>query len=152
MLKIVEYTDAYKENVTEMLIEIILNEFDMQERIEDIKEYDYNSYKVGGGNFWIAIDENNNVHATIGIQNDIQRKEAKLVRMYMRQEYRGCGVSRKLLNLAIEYVKGLNYDKIVLGTYKKLERAIAFYEKNGFREYNKIPAIDGEAKFYVLKF
>ncbi len=34
-----------------------------------------------------------------------------------------------MLNKAINFVKGLEYDRIILGTYKKLERAIGFYEK-----------------------
>ena len=150
MFKIVEYTDKYKEKVVELLSEIILKELEMNENIEDIKNYDYNNYKNNGGNFWIAIDENDNVKATTAIQNDLLKKEARLARVYLDKDYRGSGIATEMLNLAIDFVKGLEYNKIILGTYQKLGRAIRFYEKHGFKEYELEDVKDDTVKFYAL--
>lgn len=150
MLKIVEYTDKYKEKVVELLAEIILKEFEMQENLEDIKNYDYNNYKNNGGNFWVAIDENDEVKATAAIENDLLKKEAKLVRVYLHQEHRGCGIATQMLNVAIDFVREMEYNKITLGTYQKLERAINFYEKHGFKEYKVQDIKDDTARFYAL--
>ena len=82
-----------KEKVVNLLTEIILNEFEMEENIDDIINYDYNKYKNNSGNLWIAIDEEDKVHATIAIENDIRKREAKLVRMYLNKEHRGSGIA-----------------------------------------------------------
>lgn len=150
MLKIVEYKDRYKEKVVDLLVEIILNEFNMNENVEDIKNFDYNSYKNGGGNLWLAIDENDNVIATSAIQVNNEKNEAKLVRVYLNMEYRGTGIATEMLNMAIEFVKSINFNRIILGTYKKLERAVKFYEKNGFKEIYTDIIDDDLAKFYAL--
>lgn len=150
MLKIVEYKDRYKEKVVDLLVEIILNEFDMNENVEDIRNFDYNSYKNSGGNLWLAIDENDNVIATSAIQVNNEKNEAKLVRVYLNKEYRGTGVATEMLNMAIDFVKSINFNRIILGTYKKLERAVKFYEKNGFKEIYTDIIDDDLAKYYAL--
>lgn len=151
MLKIVEYKDRYKEKVVDLLVEIILNEFDMNENIEDIRNFDYNSYKENGGNLWLAIDENDNVIATSGIQLNNEKNEAKLVRVYLNKEYRGTGIATEMLNMAIDFVKSIRIESIILGTYKKLERAVKFYEKNGFKEVYRDNTDDEFAKYYALE-
>lgn len=151
MLKIVEYKDRYKEKVVDLLVEIILNEFDMNENIEDIRNFDYNSYKENGGNLWLAIDENDNVIATSGIQLNNEKNEAKLVRVYLNKEYRGTGIATEMLNMAIDFVKSIRIESIILGTYKKLERAVKFYEKNGFKEVYRDNNDDEFAKYYALE-
>lgn len=151
MLKIVEYKDRYKEKVVDLLVEVILNEFNMNENVGDIKNFDYNSYKNGGGNLWLAIDENDNVIATSAIQVNNEKNEAKLVRVYLNKEYRGTGIATEMLNMAIDFVKSINFNRIILGTYKKLERAVKFYEKNGFKEISRDNTDDEFAKYYALE-
>lgn len=151
MLKIVEYKDVYKEKVVDLLVQIILNEFDMNEDIEDIKNFDYNSYKNGGGNLWLAVDEEDNVIATSAIEVNNEKNEAKLVRVYLNKEYRGTGIATEMLNMAIDFVKSINFNRIILGTYKKLERAVKFYEKNGFKEIYQDTIDDDLAKYYALE-
>ena len=151
MLKIVEYKDVYKEKVVDLLVQIILNEFDMNEDIEDIKNFDYNSYKNGGGNLWLAVDEEDNVIATSAIEVNSEKSEAKLVRVYLNKDYRGTGVATEMLNMAIDFAKNINFNRIILGTYKKLERAVRFYEKNGFKEIYPDTIDDDLAKFYALE-
>jgi len=150
MIKIIEYTDEYREGVVDLLSEIILNEFQMSETKESISSYDYNTYRKNGGNLWLALDQDDKVIGTIAIENDMQKKEAKLVRVYLHPEYRGSGIATKLLNQAIDFVRGLNYNKIILGTYQKLGRAVKFYEKHGFKEYYSETFGDDMVKFYVL--
>ena len=122
----------------------------MNENVEDIRNFDYNSYKNSGGNLWLAIDENDNVIATSAIQVNNEKNEAKLVRVYLNKEYRGTGVATEMLNMAIDFVKSINFNRIILGTYKKLERAVKFYEKNGFKEIYTDIIDDDLAKYYAL--
>lgn len=150
MFKVIEYTDMYKEKVVDLLSNIILKEFEIPEDIEFIKNYDYNFYKNSGGNFWIAVNEENDVIATTAIRKCCNEKEVELVRVYLNKEYRGTGIASQMLDVAISFAKDRKFEKIILGTYKKFERAIAFYEKHGFKEYNNEFAKNKNARYFAL--
>ena len=56
--------------------------------------------------------------------------------MYVHKHYRGQNVAQKLLETLLEFA--IKYERIILDTYKKFERAIGFYEKNGFYNIEQI--------------
>lgn len=56
----------------------------------------------------------------------------EIQRIYVKQEYQGGAVGATLLNHAIELAIGKNCQYVWLAVWEKNQRAIRFYEKNGF--------------------
>ena len=58
----------------------------------------------------------------------------EMKRMFVREQYRGSGLGRRLALEVIEEAKKRNYRRMVLDTLPKLATAIALYRNLGFRE------------------
>lgn len=58
-------------------------------------------------------------------------------RIYVLKSYHGKKVGMVLYQKALEVATELNFDFIWLGVWEKNERAIQFYQKNGFVEFDK---------------
>ena len=61
-------------------------------------------------------------------------KTLEIRRIYASQEHIGKGVGKDLMYASIQEAKQKGCDSIWLGVWEKNSRAIAFYEKWGFRE------------------
>ena len=75
----------------------------------------------------------------------------ELKRLYVRNQFRGHGIGRKLLDASIEEARSIGYAKIVLDTLPFMREAHKLYKTAGFREiasYQKNP-IPG-ALFFAL--
>jgi ribosomal protein S18 acetylase RimI-like enzyme len=72
----------------------------------------------------------------IGIK-EFSEHQCELKRMYVKEEYRGKQIGRKMLQKAIFEAATLGYNEIVLDTSTKLEAAVHLYKAFGFGE---IPA------------
>lgn len=129
--KIIEYTDKYREQVIELWIEVCVQEFGFQEWNEDIKNMDNHEYKNNSGNFWIAVNNKDEVIGTIAVKNQGNNK-ALLKSLYVKNKYRKKGIAKDLFCKSIEFAKKNCYQKIELETYHSFEQAIRFYLKNGF--------------------
>ena len=58
----------------------------------------------------------------------------EMKRMYVREQYRGSGLGRRLAVAVIDEAKKKNCKRVVLDTLPKLTSAIALYRDLGFRE------------------
>ena len=58
-------------------------------------------------------------------------------RIYVLKSYQGKNVGHALYQKALAVATELNFDFIWLGVWEKNERAIQFYKKNGFVEFDK---------------
>jgi len=144
MYEIIEYSKEYEYAAKKLIIDISVKEYGFKEFEKGFFECDYDKYKRSGGNFWIALDENKNVIGTMALEKS--ESIGYLSGVYVHSEYRGTGISKKLLDLVIEFSKNNNIQSIILGTYEKYSRAIKFYEKNNFKKFK----VENEELFYKL--
>jgi len=68
------------------------------------------------------------------LQND---KRLEIERIYVLKNYQGKNVGQLLLEKAIEVAEQKNADFIWLGVWEENHKAINFYKKNGFVEFDK---------------
>lgn len=68
------------------------------------------------------------------LKND---KAVEIERIYVLKDYHGTGVGQLLLDKAINIARQKKADFVWLGVWEKNLRAINFYKKNGFVEFDK---------------
>jgi N-acetylglutamate synthase-like GNAT family acetyltransferase/DNA-binding MarR family transcriptional regulator len=99
-------------------------------------EYYYNnSY-----NFWYAVDDNGKIVGSIGLKK-INDTCAELKKFFVAADYRGRGISQKLMQVLIKTAVKHQFKYLYLGTISKLKAANNFYEKYGFSKIraNQLP-------------
>ncbi len=92
--------------------------------------------------FYFAIlDDEVNGYLKINFghtQTEIKDENSlEIERIYVLKEFHGKKVGQKLYEKAMEIAADKNVDYVWLGVWEKNPRAIRFYEKNGFVEFNK---------------
>lgn len=71
-------------------------------------------------------------------QTEIKGDNAlEIERIYVSKDFHGKKVGQALYDKAIAIAKEKNVDYVWLGVWEKNLRAIGFYEKNGFQEFDK---------------
>ena len=73
-------------------------------------------------------------------ESQTELKDAKALeieRIYASKEFHGKSVGQLLYDKAIEIAKQKNSDYVWLGVWEENPRAISFYKKNGFVEFDK---------------
>jgi putative acetyltransferase len=88
------------------------------------------SYTSRGAAFWIAR-AGGELLGTCGVV-PIEPPVYELRKMYLRPAARGTGLGRRLLEVAVAWTSSVGGDTLVLDTVESMQRAIAFYEANGF--------------------
>lgn len=64
-------------------------------------------------------------------------KALEIERIYVSKEFHGKKVGQLLYNKAIEIAKEKNVDYVWLGVWEENFRALSFYTKNGFTEFDR---------------
>jgi GNAT superfamily N-acetyltransferase len=132
-IKIVEYGDKYKEQIIAMIGGCMVDQgvhATACQVVEDDDLQDIPKKYSGRGKFWVAID-GEKVVGTVGVR-EYEGDMAKLRRMFVQKEYRGTGLAKQLLGIALQFAKEMNYKKITLNTHVNMQRAHSFYKKNNF--------------------
>lgn len=124
-----EYTEEYRDKVIEFLIEIAIKEFGFEEWKNYFNKAEFLEMNKSKENFWIAVDNFNNVIGTIGILNDTISDTAKLHSLYIKKEYRKKGIATILYNYSLDFVEKCGYKSIILHTYRIFNEAIKFYNR-----------------------
>lgn len=158
-IMIKEYTEAYKEQIIDLILDIQQNEFQIPIKKEDQPDLSdiENFYQVGNGNFWVAVNQDC-VVGTIALI-DIGKGQSALRKMFVKSSYRGkvYNIAKSLLQTAIEWAKRHNMQEIYLGTTEKFLAAHRFYEKNQFIQLPKenlpenFPVMKVDTRFYKLQ-
>ena len=132
----------------EFISDIIVNEFKFKLEFDtldsDIVAIDESYNKSNGSCFWVAEtvvnDDYSNTRqqkqkilGTTAVRNLKQfESTCELKRMYVLRDFRQLGLGQKLLDIAINFAKGVVYSRIVLDSSKALHAARALYLKSGF--------------------
>lgn len=99
----------------------------------------YKTYiKPQRNNFYIILNDDNEIIASLGIRaydkdfkefKKLYSKEdtASLWRVFVKKEYRRCGIASKLVKIAEEFSKNNNYSKIYLHTQKTVKGSLDFW-------------------------
>lgn len=71
-------------------------------------------------------------------QTELKDKKAlEIERIYVLKEFHGLKVGQILYDKALQIAKNLNLNYIWLGVWEENHRALHFYKKNGFIEFDK---------------
>jgi ribosomal protein S18 acetylase RimI-like enzyme len=97
-----------------------------------------------------AVDESGHVIGTIAYKME-HHGEAHIRGMAVRPECHGSGVAKKLLDQVEADLRDLHCKIITLDTTRPLQRAIRFYEKNGFRATGQVSSFFGMDLFAYSK-
>ena len=92
---------------------------------------------------WQLLKSHNQIIGYLKLNTGESQTELKnnisleIERIYVLLEFHGKQCGQILLNKAIEIAKELNYQYIWLAVWEHNVKAIAFYNKNGFIEFDK---------------
>jgi len=135
MIKIRPYNNKDKDNVINLIKEVLFEIFGAEPKnIDDLKNIEKEYFK-NGGTFLIA-EVNEKIVGTIAIKKE-KNKVARLKRMFVDQKYRRQKIGQKLLDEILKFCKDKGYEKIILSTYPQMKAAIKFYKREGFKKYKK---------------
>ena len=149
MYIIKEFDDRYNERVNNFIISVFVVEYGFEKFRKGLEEENNQEYIENGGNLWIAIDEKDDVIGTIALKKH-NNNEAEIKKLYVRNDYRGTGLSKELYSKVMETTKNRRFKRIFLGTYDKLERAINFYQRRGFTQIDELYDEEEGARYFEL--
>jgi ribosomal protein S18 acetylase RimI-like enzyme len=89
-------------------------------------------YSDPNGIFIIAKD-GNHIIGCVGFKK-LDSKICEMKRLFVKENYKGKGIGKKLVEIIINEAKVKGYKKMRLDTLKTMENAITLYYKTGFYE------------------
>lgn len=149
MYVIKEFEDGYNEKVNNFIISIFVEEYGFEECRKELEEQDNFEYIKNGGKLWVALDEQDNIIGTIALVRH-SNEDVELKKLYVKKDYRGKGLSKELYSKVIETTEQQGFKRIFLGTYQKLETAINFYLKRGFKKIDEPDEEESGARYFEL--
>lgn len=131
MIRIVLFEPIHQDSINRMMDKI------NQEFVIDILPQQSAATPVIPDHYWVALN-NEEVIGTVGLLV-LAKNRAVLKKMMLTKEYRGqnLGISKMLLNTAIDCCKSNGITDLYLGTMSQFEAAKSFYFKNGFIQISK---------------
>lgn len=92
--------------------------------------------------YYFALSDNNVIgYLKLNVgqsQTELQDTESlEIERIYILEEYHGKKVGQLLYDKAMQVAAGLHARYVWLGVWEENPRAIAFYKKNGFAQFDK---------------
>lgn len=99
---------------------------------------------VGGrGRMVLALVDGR--EAGISVLKPTSEREAEVKRMYVREEHRGLGLARRMLERIVADARELGYAAILLETFDYMVEAQALYRSIGFVEIPRFEGHEGHA-------
>ncbi len=91
-------------------------------------------YAKRGGRFDVLENDRGEIIGCVGLY-PVDTHSIELRKMYLRQDARGRGLGKKLLDHAVKTARELGYKRITLETASVLKEAIKLYTKYGFAPF-----------------
>lgn len=96
---------------------------------DDLRDIE-TSYLCDGSNFWVVETRDGLVGMT-ALQR-VNDRTGRLRRMRVTADWRGRGVARALLDVAVEFSRANGYERMILDTTEQQTDAHRLYERYGF--------------------
>lgn len=132
-----EYTEMTKKNKPEF--EKYLGKQGFDEELKHLQE----KYGMPKGRLYLALADGKPA-GCIGLRR-IDDKNCEMKRLYVRPQFRGQKIGRRLVETIIKVAREIGYQWMLLDTFPFLKSAILLYKKMGFYEvesYNNSPMED----------
>lgn len=137
-IKIAGYRDCYKEQIIKLILDIQNKEAGINLSLEE--QPDLNdiqmSYMEGGGYFWMALNEKQEVVGTIGLMRKMEGVGI-LKKFFVHKDCRRQGVGFRLYSTLLAFCVSHNFKILLLDTPAVAEDSHKFYERNGFARIHK---------------
>jgi len=121
-------------NTEENIANYLSEGFSIEKLTEELNNQGAEFYFVTLDNTVIGYLKLNFGQSQTELQDD---KALEIERIYVLKEFHGKKVGQLLYEKAIEIAKQKNVDYVWLGVWEENPRAISFYRKNGFVEFDK---------------
>jgi ribosomal protein S18 acetylase RimI-like enzyme len=104
---------------------------------------------------FVAVSESGEVVGTVGggvvDDDEADAGEGHIRGMAVKPEWQGSGVAQQLLEMVEVELGQLKCSRITLDTTMPLERAMRFYERNGYRRSGRISDFFGMPLYEYVK-
>ncbi|KQO21204.1 GNAT family acetyltransferase [Flavobacterium sp. Leaf82] len=129
------FHETFSESNSEENMQKYLDEkFSSEKLTEELKNTDSEFYFATLENNVIGYLKVNFGESQTELKDD---KALEIERIYVSKEFHGKKVGQLLYDKAIEIAQQKNKDYVWLGVWEENLRAVRFYTKNGFREFDK---------------
>ncbi len=137
-MKIQQFTQPYHNDTVSLILDIQNKEAKINLSIDEQPDLrDVNgSYITAGGNFWVAVDEEDHVIGTIAVMK-IGNEWCALKKFFVHKDYRSKGIGLQLYQQLYAFVKEKGFSHNILDTPSVAQKPHRFYEKAGFHCISK---------------
>ncbi len=154
------YSNIYQKQVENLVLGVQNNEFLLGLTVQDQPDLPNIGKFYENGRFWIALNEQDEVVGTIGIE-PLNETQAALRKMFLEKSMRGnkdINLAQNLFETLLRFAQQKGYQELWLDTPPPAQAAHRFYERNGFElmprdsvpKTYKVPTIK-DLKIYRLK-
>ncbi|KAI9296248.1 GCN5-related N-acetyltransferase [Neoconidiobolus thromboides FSU 785] len=128
MIECIPYDDKYKSEFKRLNLKWVEELFEVEE--SDIKQLDHPEDIINNGGQIFFLLDNSKVIGTVAMMK--HEGEYELSKLAVEDGYKGQGLSKKLMDAAVNWVKEKGSKSILIICNTKLEPAITLYKKYGF--------------------
>ena len=133
-ISIQTYSDIYQKQVENLVLGVQNDEFLLGLTAQDQPDLPNIGEFYKNGCFWVALNEQNQVVGTIGLE-PLSENQAALRKMFLDKTMRGnkdLNLAQNLFETLLAYAQQRNFQELWLDTPPPAKAAHRFYERNGF--------------------
>ena len=131
-MEIKMFDKKYEDEVIRLILKIQNSEYELGLTLDEQKDLlDIYSNYLANGCFYIAVDNDDHVIGTAGLQ--INDHIGVFRRFFIMKAYRKVGIGRILYGKILEFASRNKLDSIIISAPDEARQSYNFYLKNGFR-------------------
>jgi len=115
----------------------------------DMDDVETSYMKSPGSQFWVAINAQDEVVGTIGVQHH-EESTGEIRRLRVRPDSQRRGIGSKLMETALKFCHENHYLKVTLDTYMDHEPAMRLFDKFRFRHSRSRTVGGKELQYFYL--